>query len=98
MERASFLQNSCENEDVICSDNSQVRKALTAALLALHLVSVRLPRYYARITVARRGVHCPADVGNILPGVYVPFMAGRDWLLCFVAESGHPCTVARFRG
>ena len=54
--------------------------------------------YYAPITVARSVAHRQAGIGNILPGVYVPLMAGRDWLLCVTAESGHPCIVAGIRG
>jgi hypothetical protein len=78
-----------------------LRSAFSPAIIAeasgSELVSPGLPRYYAA-TVARSVAHRQAGIGNILPGVYVPLMAGRDWLLCVTAESGHPCNVTGIRG
>jgi hypothetical protein len=97
-----FFQSSCEREDVIVITIPQGRKVSTVAIVGWshrsHLVTAGLPEYYARITVARSVAHRQAGIGNILPGVYVPLMAGRDWLLCVTAESGHPCFVAGIRG
>ena len=96
-----FYQSYSEREDVIVVTISQERKASTVAIAGWshrsHLVTPRLPRYYAP-TVARSVAHRQAGIGNILPGVYVPLMAGRDWLLCVTAESGHPCNVTGIRG
>ena len=93
-----FLFSSSRIVDRGCPRRSIFRPAIIAVANGSELVSRPSPRYYARITVARSIAHRQAGIGNILPGVYVPLMAGRDWLLCVTAESGHPCIVAGIRG